>query len=134
MKRTEIRDNAFKILYQKAVRGEEIDALYEACAEAGEIAVNEKVREMVDGTLAHWDEFDGILAKHSPSRDVSRIAKINLAILKLALYEIKYDEGTPVNAAISEAMSLADEYTYAEDISFINGVLGAVADELPQSK
>ncbi len=66
-----------------------------------------------------------IISGYSKSRSISRISKLNLAILRIALYEAVYDENTPVNAAISEAINLSMVYAYKEDTSFINGVLGA---------
>ncbi|MBQ9898029.1 MAG: transcription antitermination factor NusB, partial [Ruminococcus sp.] len=68
---------------------------------------------------------DKIIAGYSKSRALSRISKLNLAILRIALYESIYDDNTPMNAAISEAIKLSMVYTYQEDTSFINGVLGA---------
>ena len=83
------------------------------------------MKKLVDGTLAHKDELDNIISGYSKSRSISRISKINLAILRIALYESIYDDNTPMNAAISEAIKLSMTYTYQEDTSFINGVLGA---------
>ena len=128
MKRREVRDNAFKLLFEYSLRDDPIEELYELSQEVEEITVNDAVREMVDGTLAHLSEIDSIIQQYSPKRLISRIANLNLTVLRIAVYEILYDEGTPTNAAISEALVLAEQYTYfAEDIRFINGVLGAFA-------
>ena len=77
----------------------------------------------------HGEELDDIISRYSKSRALSRISKLNIAILRIALYEAIYEENTPVNAAISEAIKLSQTYTYPEDISFINGVLGAFSRE-----
>jgi len=87
--------------------------------------VNEDVCEIVDGVLAHVDKIDEIIEKFSKTRAVSRISKLNLAILRVALYEAVYHEGITVNSAINEAVLLADTYANAEDKTFINGVLGS---------
>ncbi|HHX57592.1 MAG TPA: transcription antitermination factor NusB [Clostridiales bacterium] len=125
MTRREVRDSAFKILFEKLLRDDDLEELYNIAEEIDEITVNDKVRELVEGTLANSDEFDEIINKFSVKRDISRIAKINIAVLKLALYEAIYDEGTPVNAAISEAIYLSETYSQKEDIAFINGILGS---------
>ncbi|NLK70628.1 MAG: transcription antitermination factor NusB [Clostridiales bacterium] len=125
MTRTEIRDSAFKIIFEKLLRDDELEELYDIAKEMDEIIVNDKVKELVEGTLAHSDEFDEIINRFSIKRDVSRIAKVNIAILKLALYEMIYDDKTPVNAAISEAIHLSETYSQKEDTAFINGILGA---------
>ena len=56
---------------------------------------------------------------------MDRIAKINIAILHIALFEAVYDDKIPVNVAISEAVILAQKFAQEPDIAFINGVLGA---------
>ena len=83
------------------------------------------MKKIVQGTLDHAEELDGIISKYSKSRSISRISKLNLAILRIAMYESLYDDNTPMNAAISEAIKLSMMYTYQEDTAFINGVLGA---------
>ncbi|MDE5569683.1 MAG: transcription antitermination factor NusB [Ruminococcus sp.] len=125
MSRSEIRDSAFKLIFEQLLRDDDIQELYEIAEEVDEIIVNDEVKKMVDGTLEHVDEIDSIIEKYSQSRKLSRISKLNLAILRLALYECIYDEKTPDSAAISEAVNLANIYSYKEDASFINGLLGA---------
>lgn len=126
--RREIRDSAMKLLFESSLRDDPIEDLYTIAEEIEEIIINEDVRMLVDGTLAHREELDALIQEYSPKRSVSRIPKLELAILRLALFEIMYDDGTPANAAISEAVQLAEAYTYyKEDIRFINGLLGAYA-------
>ena len=134
--RREIRDSAMKLLFETTLRDDPIEALYDIAEEIDEIIVNDDVRAMVDGTLAHREEIDAIIQKYSPKRSISRIAKLSLTILRLAVYEILYDDLTPTNAAISEALLLAENYSYnTDDIRFINGLLGAYARaEHPQQE
>lgn len=129
--RREIRDSAMKLLFETTMRDDPIDSLYAIAEEIDEIIVNDDVRALVDGTLAHQDELDGLIQKYSPKRSIRRIPKLTLSILRLALYEIGYDDLTPTNAAISEAILLAENYSYyEEDVRFINGLLGAYARDL----
>lgn len=125
MTRREIRDSAFKIIFEKLLRDDELQELYDIAEEVDEITVNDEVKKMVEGTLDHAEELDGIISSYSKSRSISRISKLNLAILRIALYESIYDDNTPMNAAISEAIRLSMTYTYKEDTAFINGLLGA---------
>lgn len=127
MSRREIRDSAFKLMYEKLLRDDSIETLYAIAEEIDEILVNDAVRELVDGTLAHAEELDGIISQYSKTRELRRIPPMNVAILRIALYEIRYDDGTPQGAAINEAVELAKTYTYQEDAGFINGLLGAYA-------
>jgi len=125
MSRREIRDNAFKLVFEQLLRDDDINELYEIAEEVDEITVNDDVKKIVDGTIEHSQEIDEIISGYSKSRSISRISRLNLAILRIALYEAVYDDNIPVNVAISEAVNLAKTYAYQEDISFINGVLGA---------
>ncbi len=125
MTRSEVRDSAFKLVFEQLLRSDDIEELYEIADEIEEITVNDDVKTIVDGTLAHSAEIDGIIESYSKSRRLSRISKLNHAVLRIAIYECLYDDKTPDNAAISEAIKLAGTYTYREDVNFINGVLGA---------
>ncbi|MBQ9809375.1 MAG: transcription antitermination factor NusB [Ruminococcus sp.] len=125
MTRREIRDSAFKLVFEQLLRDDDINDLYEIAEEVDEITVNDEVKKIVEGTLEHAQELDEIISGYSKSRSIARISKLNLAILRIALYESIYDDNTPMNAAISEAIKLSMTYTYQEDTSFINGVLGA---------
>lgn len=134
MTRREVRDCAFKIVFEQLLRNDDVEELFEIADEVDEITVDDQVRGLVLGVVEHAEELDAIIGKYSKSRAVSRISKLNLAILRLALYEAIYEENTPVNAAISEAIKLSQTYTYQEDTSFINGVLGAFSRDSENSK
>lgn len=123
--RSDVRDSSFKLVFEQLLRGDDIQELYDIADEIEEINVDDDVKAIVEGTLAHAEEIDGIIENYSKSRKLSRISKLNHAILRIAVYECLYDEKTPDNAAISEAVKLAGNYTYREDVNFINGVLGA---------
>ena len=125
MSRREIRDSAFKLVFEQLLRDDDINELYDIAEEIEEITVNDDVKKIVEGTIAHADELDEIISRYSKSRSIARISKLNLAILRIAMYESIYDDNTPMNAAISEAIKLSMMYTYQEDTAFINGVLGA---------
>lgn len=135
MTRREIRDSAFKLVFEQLLRDDDIQELYEIAEETvDEITVNDDVKKIVEGTIEHAEELDNIVSRYSKSRSISRISKLNLAILRIALYESIYDDNTPMNAAISEAIKLSMIYTYQEDTSFINGVLGAFSRDLQKEK
>lgn len=127
--RREVREGAFIILYQ-SLFGTELAEICEANEEAFGLARNEETDEIVNGVLEHNDELQEIIAKYSTTRSVARIAKVNMVIMKIAVYEMKYCERIPNAAAINEAIELAKKYAYKADSSFINGVLNAYLGEL----
>jgi N utilization substance protein B len=89
------------------------------------INISEESCELAKKIAAKSDEIDAVISEYSTKRNVDRIPKINLAILRLAIYEAKFEDSIPVNVAISEAVLLAQKYARDPDVSFINGVLGA---------
>lgn len=133
MQRRIIRDSAFKILFELLLRDDSVEELYAIASDIEDFVVNDAVKEMVNGTLAHVDEIDGIIGSYSKSREINRIPAVNRTILRIALYEILYDDKTPRGAAINEAVLLAKEYGYEADVSFINGVLGAYDKDHPDA-
>lgn len=130
IKRREIRESAFLLIFEKLFRqDEELDDIFMSAMEVNEITVNDDVKKLVEGVCDKQEEIDGIIGNFSNKRTVERIPKINLAILRLAIYEAMYEESVPVNVAISEAVALAGKYALEPDVSFVNGVLGSFAKE-----
>ncbi|MDE6657006.1 MAG: transcription antitermination protein NusB, partial [Oscillospiraceae bacterium] len=74
--------------------------------------------------ISKTQDLDEIIAVYSPKRALSRIARINLILLRMAIYELKYCSETPVNVVVSEAIRLSELYASSEDTAFINGILG----------
>lgn len=129
LSRPEVREGAFLVLYQ-LLFGTTLEEIDELNAEAFDMAKNEQTDEMVKGVLEHDEELRDIIAKYSTSRSVSRIAKVNMIILKIAVYEMKYCERVPNAAAINEAVELAKKYSLKADSGFINGILNSYMREL----
>lgn len=129
--RRDVRDSAFKILFEQLLRNDPVEELYAIAEEIEDMIINDSVKEMVNGTMAHLEELDSIIGCYSKSRELNRIPAVNRTILRIALYEILYDADTPRRAAINEAVLLAKEYGYDTDVSFVNGVLGAYDKDHP---
>lgn len=82
---------------------------------------------VVKGVAKHLEELDGQIKRNAKGWSLSRLSRITVAILRLALYEMRYVEDVPVGAAINEAVEFAKTYDSEETASFINGVLGTIA-------
>ena len=124
-KRRDVRESGFILIFEKLFRNDSVDEIVEIAEEYGDIMINDEVTALVKGVCEKEDELDSIISRYSNKRAVERIAKINLAVLRLAIYEAKYDEKVPMNVAISEAVALAEKYAQEPDVAFINGILGA---------
>lgn len=127
--RSAIRESAFVIIFEKSFRDDDLNVIFDdalnSLDEDKEIVLNEEVKNLVSSVYENSERIDSIISKFSDKRSIERIPKINLAILRLAIYEALYDEKVPINVAISEAVLIAKKYAQKPDVSFINGVLGA---------
>ncbi len=133
-KRREVRETAFILSFEKLFRDESIDDIVRISQEYDDFKIDDEAVRLVKGVLDKQDELDKIISGFSNKRSIERIPKINLAIIRLAIYEAMYDDKVPINVAISEAVALAQKYAQEPDIAFINGVLGAFSRSKGASK
>ena len=129
LSRPEVREGAFLELYQISF-GTTLEEIDELNPDAFDMAKNEQTDELVRGVLEHDEEICEIIGKYSNKRAVARIAKVNLTILKIAVYEMKYCDRVPNAAAINEAVELAKKYSLKKDSGFINGILNSYMRDL----
>ena len=85
------------------------------------------VRELISGTVKNRDEIDGHIHKFAPAWPVDQIATVDRNILRLAIFEILFDNKVPVKVAVNEAVELAKTFGSESSAKFINGVLGAIS-------
>jgi len=85
------------------------------------------VRELVDGTVLNKDEIDRNIQRFAPAWPVEQIAMVDRNILRLAIFEILFDNKVPVKVAVNEAVELAKTFGSENSARFINGVLGSVS-------
>ncbi len=88
---------------------------------------NDFVRELVKGTTKNRDEIDRHIQKLAPAWPVNQLALIDRNILRLAIFEILFDNKVPVKVAVNEAVELAKTFGSESSAKFINGVLGSVS-------
>lgn len=132
MGRSELREHIFKMLFLVEFNGEEempeqvalyLDQIENLTEENREYI--EKKHVAIAGKV---EEIDELLNLHTTGWKTTRMNKVDLTILRLAVYEIKWDEDVPAGVAINEAVELAKKYSSDEGPSFVNGVLGKVAN------
>lgn len=91
-----------------------------------------ELREKFQAVIEKVSDLDDIIEDRSNGWTVKRLAKSDLTVLRLAIYEMKYDEKIPVGVAISEAVELAKSYGGEKSAGFVNGILSTVAKEMPK--
>jgi len=119
MRRADQRREAVVALYQHDSTGRPLTDLLAKDA-------SPFTRELVDGVLRHQDEVDALIARYAEGWTLDRIAPLERAILRTALYEMLYRTDVPDEVAIDEAVEAAKELCAAEAPKFVNGILGTV--------
>lgn len=130
--RSKARKRALDILYQSDVRGDDLAATLAAEAKR---AANEPAREaswlyareIVDGVIDNRDEIDEQIVTHARDWKLERMPAVDRAILRLAVWELMFNEEVPSAVAIDEAVELAKEFSTDDSGSFVHGVLGRIA-------
>lgn len=132
MSRRSARKNAFFLLFQMDFnKAEEYEQVKEIFFAEKEEPVEEEDKDFilseVEGARGHLEEIDHIIGECAKGWNTDRMSKVDLAILRLAVYELRFSEDTPVGVAINEAVELAKKFSSDEAPGFINGILGKVA-------
>ncbi len=133
MNRTLMRENAFKLIYSLEIQKvEDIQDQIELYFESNNIKDQEAknyIEDVITGMEKHQEEIlKDIEINLKDEWKLSRISKMDLAILKLAIYEIKFSD-VPYKVSINEAVELAKKYGEDKSKNFVNGVLASIVKE-----
>lgn len=132
MNRSAAREQAFKLLYsleiQQLNKLEQIE-LYLENYEITDEKTKQYIVDTVQGIIEKEEEIKQLIADNLKTEwQLERIPKVNISLLKLAIYEIKYKK-IPYKVAINEAIELAKKYGEDNDPSFINGILASIVKQ-----
>ena len=124
------REQAFIILFEKSFNSElTIDEILNIAIESEVIEKNKMTADIVRKAEEHIDDIDGVIEKNLKGWSKQRISKVSLALLRMAVCEMKYFDKVPVSVSINEAVEICKVYGSDEDKGFINGILGSIARE-----
>lgn len=128
MSRKKARDNAFKCIYELEFGNEDLDKILDYCYSENEDKPSEieYIEMVVRGVKENLKEIDEVILSKLKNWSLDRIAKIDLAILRLAIYEIVYLDDIPKKVSANEAVELAKIYGNNDSSNFVNGVIAAV--------
>lgn len=133
MNRSAIRELAFKLIYSMEIQKEDIAEQINLYIESNEIEDKkaiEYINDVIFGINKNLKEISNLIEKNLKSDwKLDRISKIDLSLLKLAIYEIKFKE-IPYKVAINEAIELAKKYGEDSSKNFVNGILASIVKEL----
>ncbi|RNC68613.1 MAG: transcription antitermination factor NusB [Desulfuromonadales bacterium] len=128
------REIALQMLYSRDYAMGETSSLMELVldeAEPGTAAGRAFADDLVRGVLEKREAIDERIAGKSKNWAISRMAKVDLNILRLAVFELLYRDDIPKNVTINEAIEVAKKYGTEESPGFVNGILDEIASTLP---
>lgn len=138
MRRREQREHIFKLLFMTHFNSQEemsdqFSFYFEGLGLEEPVELDEKdvsyMKEKYENILSHLEEIDELLNEYSKGWKTTRMNRVDLNALRLAVYELKYDEDVPVGVAINEAVELAKRFGGDTSGSFVNGILGKIANK-----
>ncbi len=125
MTRTEEREQAFILIFEKAFNPDvSVDNLIEYAEETELFEQSLFSQTLAKSVYENIDNIDPVIEKYSVGWKKSRLPKVTLSILRLAICEIMYVDSVPESVSVNEAVELAKKYATPSDASFINGILG----------
>lgn len=135
MSRKVARELSFKVIFSFNFQSEneEIEALIDNLEnETNDITNEDKeyIRQIIKGIIDNKENLDETIKKYLKEWTMDRISKTDLAILRLAIYEILYRDDIPYKVSVNEAVELAKSFSDDQSPSFVNGVLAGVISGL----
>ncbi len=132
MSRTMAREQAFILVFEKNFSEYDIDEILLLAKETRDFAEDDDgyVVDAFTGVFNNIDTIDELISDNLSGWTIGRISKVSLAVLRLAIYEMKFMSDIPVAVSIDEAVELCKKYSTVDDSAFVNGVLGTVAKGL----
>lgn len=126
MTRSEEREQAFLLIFEKAFNMDTAaDDIIGYAVEARLLEPTLFSTSLFKLTYENLTAVDAIIEKYAIGWKLSRLSKVTLCVLRLAICEILYVDTVPVGVSVNEAVELAKKYATADDAAFINGILGA---------
>ena len=132
MNRHELRDRVFRLLFRVEFNSPEEmpEQVRFFCEDEDYGTIEEEdsafVKDKFDKIISHKDELDAIISENISGWDLDRIGKVELAVLRLAAYEMIMDEEIPTGVAMDEAIEIAKTYGQENSGSFVNAVLSKI--------
>lgn len=129
--RYKVREQAFLLGFESLFSDTDIDEIADNAGDARDDMLSGDAISRAKGVRNKIMEVDKKISENlKPGWKISRISKVSLSILRLALYEMMYDDNIPVSVSINEAVELTKKYSVEDEAAFVNGVLGSVAKTL----
>lgn len=130
MTRKQAREEAFILIFEKQFSSDELQDILDIAKLVRDINPDEYITKVFFGVYENLDAIDGIISEMAVGWSINRISKTALAVLRLAIFEMKFMDDIPVSVSINEAVELSKKYATKDDASFVNGILATVSKQI----
>ena len=126
MGRKQAREGAMKLLFQMDINNNYTDESFEIFLEnfSYDESETEYIVKTVEEFIKNKDEIDNLIKEQLKGWSINRLASVDLAVLRIAIYEIIYRDDIPIEVSINEAVETTKKYSSDDSYKFVNGVLG----------
>lgn len=127
MTRTDAREQAFILIFEKSFRDEPMIEIIELAEQERLLKAGEYIRRIAVGTFENIEMIDEQISANLQGWKLERVSRVALALLRLCIYEMFFEPDIPLSVSINEVVELCKKYAMPEDAAYINGVLGSIS-------
>ncbi|MBQ4244157.1 MAG: transcription antitermination factor NusB [Clostridia bacterium] len=131
MNRRDAREQAFILMFEISFQPDiTMEELIKINHENGFIEEDDFANGLALKTCENKEEIDATIEKYSIARKISRISRVSISVLRIAVCEILYYKDIPYGVSINEAVEICKKYSSEDEYSFVNGILGSIVKDL----
>ena len=135
IKRREARELVVALLFETEFKdGESVSEIYELSVENRDIPDDDYIKRVYFGVCENREKIDALIGKNSRGWKTNRLSKLSRSIMRLAVYEMLFEEKIPNSVSINEAVELTKKFDDPKAKAFVNGVLNSIKNELEADK
>lgn len=136
MGRKQAREGSMQLLYQMTLNDDFSDDALRSYLDNFSFGKSETeyIEDAIENIMRNLDSIDKSIEENLKDWEIERVAKVDLSILRIAIYEILYREDIPIQVSINEAIEISKKYSSEDSYRFINGVLGGFVRSLDKEE
>ena len=127
MTRKQEREQTFCLIFEKYFREESCEEILELAEDIRDFELTDYIKSVFEGVFQNLEIIDDVISKYLQNWTIDRISKTDLALLRLAVYEMKFCEDIPESVTVNEIVELSKIYSGDKAPAYINGVLGNIS-------
>lgn len=134
LNRKAAREQAFVLIFEKIFNDLSCVEIIDLAVDVREFETDEYCVSVFTGVYDNIEKIDALISENANGWNISRLGKVALAVMRLAIFELLFRDDIPASVSVNEAVELCKKFATTEDASFVNGVLGSVVKKVAGDK